>query len=183
MAAARMVENGVPGAAALERFLGANVLGVVREGTLRLLHRDVADVALALCNAATMSSLLEGGDFQEEGGEGEDHMQADDEASSAAQPQSALQAFMQMVFERPVGHTRPREGPTVHAKAQRSTRRPTRLLGSFGALGPFGTIQDGRCPIWDGRCPIQDGRCPNQGGRFPIQDGRCQAAELLQLNA
>ena len=96
MAAARMVENGVPGAAALERFLGANVLGVVREGTLRLLHRDVVDVALALCNAATMSSLLEGGDFQEERGEGEDHMQADDEASSAAQPQSALQAFMQM---------------------------------------------------------------------------------------
>ena len=49
--------------AALQNFLGSATLAVVREGTLRLLHREVCDVALALCNIATQSSMLEGASF------------------------------------------------------------------------------------------------------------------------
>ena len=43
----------------MEAF-GTNALAVMREGTARLLNRETCDVALALCNIATQSSMLEG---------------------------------------------------------------------------------------------------------------------------
>jgi hypothetical protein len=86
LADGRMVEGDCPERGtveALQRFLGDNTLAVVREGTMRLLHRDVCDAALALCNIQTQSTMLEGGGLAC-GGDGA----GDDEARGS----SAMQA-------------------------------------------------------------------------------------------
>eukprot|EP00960_Hanusia_phi_P023546 694423-Hanusia_phi.AAC.2 len=42
-------------------MLGVEVIYVIRENSLRHLHRDICDLALTICNMATQSAMLETG--------------------------------------------------------------------------------------------------------------------------